>query len=85
MTSTYNRQTQPIINWKELATYSAVPSWNYNGNNTSGNNGTSFKEDSVRLEIKEQFSIQAKGKNQGRLSARQLQARSKQPDPTDLH
>ena len=34
MTSMYNRQTQPIINWKELATYSAVPSWNYNGNNT---------------------------------------------------
>lgn len=49
MTSTYNRQTQPIINWKELATYSAVPSWNYNGNNTSGNNGTPFKARPLKI------------------------------------
>ena len=49
MSSTYNRQTQPIINWKELATYSAVPSWNFNGNNTSGNNGTPFKARPLKI------------------------------------
>ena len=49
MTSMYNRQTQPIINWKELATYSAVPSWNYNGNNTTENNGTPFKARPLKI------------------------------------
>ena len=34
---------------KELATYSAVPSWNYNGNNTSGNNGTPFKARPLKI------------------------------------
>ena len=50
MTSTYNRQIQPIVNWKELNTYSAVPSWNYNDNNSvSGDSGPAFKARPLKI------------------------------------
>ena len=60
MTKTY-WQPQPNVNWKELATYSAVPSWNYSANNTQGDSGTPFKARPLKIWRK-----QLTGKNRGR-------------------
>jgi hypothetical protein len=63
MTSTYNWQSQPIINWKGLTSNSAVPSWTRADNDIiSGDSGTAFKARPLKIWRK-----QLNGKNsQGR-------------------
>ena len=64
MSSTYNWQSQNIINWKGATNNSVVPSWTHVDNDTiSGDNGTAFKARPLKIWRKQLNGKNSQGKS----------------------